>query len=474
MLSRLAPRFKPVASQLRLETLIRVRWLAVIGQTLAVLLVHFGFGYELPLGWCILVIALSAWLNVFLRLRYPTNYRVDQRAAAAMLAYDMVQLGLLLYLTGGLGNPFVILLIAPVTVSASALPFGLTIILGGLAVAIATLLGFYHFPLPWASGDDFTLPFLYGIGIWTALSLGISFIAFYAWRVAQEARQMADALAATEAVLAREQTLSALDGLAAAAAHELGTPLATISLVTKELKREITDKPELAEDITLLHSQAVRCREILARLTSRTTEADVMMAHVSLQHLITEISDPHQDFGIDIEIELEPEPGARAPRTRRSPGVLYGLGNLVENAVDFAERKVVIRAAWTKKDVVIQIADDGPGFPPAVLERLGDPFMTTRRAMPGQEPGNASGLGLGFFIAKTLLERSGGVVQAVNKEVPEHGAVVTITWPRDVFDIPEDTLSANAPSNGEQTRPHADEATDATNADDLPRTPGSP
>src|SRR6187549_2002711 len=261
-------------SRLRLQTIVRLRWLAVLGQTITVVGAYWVLGIDLPIGGCLAVIALSAWINVALRIRYPASQRLRSHYAFVMLAYDVLQLAALLYLTGGLENPFAFLLIAPVTVSASTLPIRVTALLGALAIGAATLLTNFHHPLPWFHHSNLLLPFPYVMGVWAAVVSGILFIGFYSWRTAEEARRMAEALAAAEMVLAREQKLSALDGLAAAAAHGLGTPLATIAVVAKELKRELPEEGPHTEDIDLLISQTGRCREILSRLANRDTQAD--------------------------------------------------------------------------------------------------------------------------------------------------------------------------------------------------------
>lgn len=421
------------AQRLRLDTLVRLRWLAVIGQSAAVAGVHFGLGFPLPFGVCFLVIAVSAWLNIALRIRYPVSYRLGNGAASILLGYDILQLAALLYLTGGLDNPFALLFLAPVLISATALPPDRTLGLGLLVVACATLLAFYHRPLPWVPGETLQLPFLYVLGIWGSILLGLAFTGVYAWRVAEEARELGAALTATELVLAREQHLSQLDGLAAAAAHELGTPLATIALVAKELDRLAPKEGPFAEDIALLRDQVARCRTILGKLTSLGTgEDDGPLERLTLSHLIEEVADPQRTFGVPIAINIGGE--GTEPACRRNPGVLYGLGNLVDNALDFARSKVTIDAHWTGETVGLVVRDDGPGFAPEVLLRLGEPYVTTRGPYRRGSGDAASGLGLGLFIAKTLLERSGASLTFMNATAPDHGAAVTVSWPRAAFE----------------------------------------
>ena len=423
-------------TRLRLQTIIRLRWLAVLGQSVTVIGAYWVLGIDLAIGGCLAIIALSAWLNVALRIRYRASQRLKSNYAFIMLAYDILQLAALLYLTGGLENPFAFLLIAPVTVSASTLPVRITIALGVLAIGAATALTTFHFPLPWFSHSTLLIPFPYVMGAWATVVSGILFIGLYSWRTSEEGRRMAEALAAAEIVLAREQRLLALDGLAAAAAHGLGTPLATIAVVTKELLHDVAEDDPHYDDILLLRAQAERCRDILKELASRGEQIDVIVSRLPVCHLMEEVVEPHRLIAVPIEVTTGPlpnveldSPGVREPVTQRNPGVVYGLGNLVENAVDFAATKVEVDAHWSENEVRIVIADDGGGFPPNVLEELGEPFLTTRPATSWSEdaPDEHIGMGLGFFIAKTLLERSGAQLELANRPEPARGAVVTVT-----------------------------------------------
>jgi two-component system sensor histidine kinase RegB len=415
------------SNRLRLNTLIRLRWLAIVGQSVTVLIVAYWLEFPLPVGLAFGLIACSAWLNLFLALRYPAAYRLRPFAALCILVFDALQLAGLLFITGGLTNPFSLLMTVPVVISATSLPLRMTASLGGLVVVGATLLVFYHMPLPWFASSQLAMPFIYVAGMWVAVVSSIIFTAVYAYRVAEEARLLSNALTATELVLQREQHLSALDGLAAAAAHELGTPLATIALVSKEMERALGGDPRFQEDVTLLRSQSERCREILKRLTSLSSEGEAHLARQPLTSLIEEVVAPHRDFGIDIRLD----PGERfgpEPVGRRNPGVIYGLGNLVENAVDFALQKVVVQWRWNEQTVALTVVDDGDGFPPDIIDRIGEPYMSTRQ---GPEPGG--GLGLGLFIAKTLIERSGATIAFRNSFVHGEGAIVEVVWPREVF-----------------------------------------
>jgi len=419
----------PQRRNVRLDTLLRLRWFAIIGQTTAVVVVHYGLEFPLPIWACLAVIALSAWLNVALRVRFSLTQRLEPERAAWLLAFDVAELAVLLFLTGGLQNPFAFLFLAPVLLSATALPPRLTLMLGGFAIVCATVLVFVHYPLPWDPDDPLELPWVYLLGVWLSILLAIGFIGVYAWQLTEEGRQLSEALAATELVLAREQSLSQLDGLAAAAAHELGTPLATITVIATELARSIEPGSPNAEDVKLLREQAQRCRAILAKLTELPTGEP--FDHVPLPAMLEEVVAPHRNFGVAIEVALPREP---PPVGARNPAVLYGLGNLLENAVDFAQERVEITADWTLDDIAVTISDDGPGFAPEILARIGEPYVRSSKRRRMNVGSENTGMGLGFFIAKTLLERSGATLGFENREFPDRGAVVKIRWPRRSFE----------------------------------------
>jgi two-component system sensor histidine kinase RegB len=232
-------------------------------------------------------------------------------------------------------------------------------------------------------------------------------------------------------VLAREQHLSQLDGLAAAAAHELGTPLATITVIAKELERSMSAQSNHRADVKLLREQAQRCRDILAKITELPASGEPF-GGMKLSGLIEEVVAPHRDFGIAINVVL-PSDRALEPTGSRNPGIVYGLGNLVENAVDFARSNVEVTAAWDEEEVVITIRDDGPGFAAEIMDRLGEPYVTTRSHRFNEDT-EETGLGLGFFIAKTLLERSGTALTFSNHRLPGAGATVTMRWARADFE----------------------------------------
>ena len=422
----------PIAPRVRLRTLVFLRWLGIAGQSTAIIIVFLGLRYELPVELCAAEIGASVIFNLVLSYLYPQSRQLDETEAILHLSFDIVQLTALLMLTGGIENPFTLLYIAPVVISATNLSLTATLGLAGFTLTCVTLISFLHWPLPWDPYQPLELPLFYLAGNWISLTLGIGFTLIYAWRTADEARGMQTALAAAQEALAREQHLSDLGALAAATAHELGTPLGTIVVVARELEREVPPGSPWLDDIRLLRSQADRCREILGKLAQRdTTEDDVEAARLPLGALLDEIAEPHRGFGVEINLTAK---GEGPLSVRRRPEVLHALGNLIENAVDFAETTVIVDATWTASEVKVVITDDGPGFDVEVFERLGEPYVTTRGAAQAKTSsetdlrGNHEGMGLGFFIAKTLTERTGGSIDFSN--APRKGAQVTARWPR--------------------------------------------
>lgn len=424
------PPFWSATSRVRVRTLIVLRWLAVVGQTIAVLFVRYGLNVEFPLGWALAAIGVSVALNLALTFMRRAQELALEWEAAAQLAYDVVQLAVLLALTGGLQNPFVFLFVAPVAVSATILRPAVTAMLAALTFGCVGAISVLRLPLPWPEGaTPFNLPPLYQLGIAAAVLVGLGFTSVYAWRVAAEEERLNIALAAVQAVLAREQTLSALGGLAAAAAHELGTPLATIHLVAKEMARELKPDDPRAEDLQLLVTQSERCRAILGQLSARRETGDVMYARAPIRAFLEEIAGPHEGLGADIVITAQ---GDGSLDVKRMPEIVHALGGIVENAVGFAKTRVDIDANWTSETLEIAVRDDGPGFAPAILSRLGEPYLTER-----DHQGVAGGLGLGFFISKTLLERTGAKLDVRNRRPPNQGAVVKTVWPRTSIEAPK-------------------------------------
>lgn len=423
----------------RLRTLIALRWIAVSGQIIAFLVAWRAFGLEMDYWPAILAIGSWALANLIAMFVYPESKRLSETEATTTQLIDTAQLAFLLYLTGGLNNPFAVLLIVPVTISATALERRSTIILGVVAAALATLLCFVYRPLVIATGP-LELPELYLLGYWVAILTALIFLAAYTRRVSDETFIMADALSATQMALAREQKLTDLGGVVAAAAHELGTPLATIKLVSSELAEELKDKPDLAEDVKLISQQADRCKEILQSM-GRAGKDDPHMHVAPLATVVYDAAGPHlsRSKEIHFEIRAQGDIHEREPQIRRRPELIHGIRNLVQNAIDFAAAQVWVDVEWSNSQILVRITDDGPGYPPQFIRRIGDPFVSSRAAEKANKARpEYEGMGLGLFIAKTLLERTGAILTFKNasdpflaaEERPEKcGAVVEVIWP---------------------------------------------
>ncbi len=426
--------FRHPRRHVRLDTILRLRWLAVLGQLAAIFVVANGLEFDFEVVACLVVVGLSAAINLVLQVAFNPMQRLEPAYAAGLLALNIVELAALLFLTGGLQNPFSFLFLAPVLISATALPTRLTIALGALAVACAAALVFFHLPLPWEGDEPVALPPVYLFGVWLSILLAIGVTSLYAIQVTEDTRKLSDALAATELVLTREQHLTQLDGLAAAAAHELGTPLATIFLISRELEKTVPADSPIASDLKTLREQTQRCRDILGKIT-QLSATGAPFDRMPMSTLIEELVAPHRDFGVAIKIRIAVA-AAREPVGTRNPAILYGVGNILENAVDFARKAVEVNAWWNNETVEIVISDDGPGFAPDILKRIGEPYLSRRRGSEDPQ-GGRRGLGLGVFIARTLLERTGARVSFRNRTFPDHGAVVQIAWPRSRFEAVE-------------------------------------
>jgi two-component system, sensor histidine kinase RegB len=440
--------FETRSDWVRLRTLILLRWTAVVGQIAAIGFASLAYGMQLPLIPCFLVIATSVVANIIAIYVFPENRRLTEQQALLMLLFDLAQLSFLIFLTGGLTNPFALLVLAPVTISASALSLRTTVWLGGIAILLITINAFVNFPLRYADGSIFAVPSLFAFGFWLSIVIGILFLALYSRRVAIEIHSMSDALLATQMALAREQKLTDLGGVVAAAAHELGTPLATIKLTSTELMRELSDHPDLKNDAQLIRDQADRCRDIL-RSMGRAGKDDRHLHQAPLGALLREAAEPHSGRGKTLIFSLAPGPrgGAREPTILRSPEVIHGLRNLIQNGVDFARSTVWIDGEWTDRSVLIRIADDGTGYPPHLFGRIGDPFVGRQRSKADRRRKGYEGMGLGLFIAKTLLERSGASIGFANgaeeasapgEATQKSGAIVECLWPLERLVVPRD------------------------------------
>jgi len=423
---------------IRLRTVILLRWGAIVGQLSALLVAGEIYGLQLEYGLCYLVVSVSIVANLVAMIVFPESKRLSEAENLLMVLFDLLQLVLLLYLTGGLHNPFSVLIVGPVTISAAALSARSTVFLGVTAIALVTLLSQVHLPLRLAGGQILQFPPVFLFGNWLAICIAVIFLGIYSRWIATEMHSMSDALQATQMALAREQKLTDLGGVVAAAAHELGTPLATIKLTSSELMEELDDRPDLQEDARLIREQADRCRDIL-RSMGRAGKDDLMLRQAPLSAVVREAAEPHMARGKSIHFDDAPLDGHEGPQpvVLRRPEVVHGLRNLIQNAVDFARANAWVETRWSEREIVVRILDDGRGYPPQVIGRIGDPFMRRRRGTERPRRPEYEGMGLGLFIAKTLLERSGAELSFANAQdggaraaTPATGAVVEVVWPR--------------------------------------------
>lgn len=441
----------------RLRTLVTLRWFAALGQAVAAIVAAQVYQLDFQYGLVGIVIAFSILANLVSRYNHPENKRLSEREATFWLFFDLLQLGLLLFLTGGLNNPFALLVLAPVTIAATVLQLRSTLFLGITAVCLITLISNFNMPLVTAAGFELALPVLFQFGFWLALVIGVVFLAIYARQVTTEMHAMGEALLATQLALAREQKLTDLGGVVAAAAHELGTPLATIKLVSTELMEELENHPELLEDASLIRSQADRCRDIL-RSMGRAGKDDLHLRQAPLETVVREAAEPHLSRGKIVTFDISPVEGAyqTQPVVKRRPEIIHGLRNLIQNAVDFSQSEVWIDMTWSDNAISVRISDDGSGFPQSVIGRIGDPYVRRRRhAEDGIRRPGYEGMGLGLFIAKTLLERSGAQLTFSNSRRHGHaswtgqatgGAIIDVVWPREKM---VSTEKGDAPALGE-------------------------
>ena len=446
----------PRSNWVRLRTLIVLRWIAIFGQLAAITVALRLFNLDLNVGLCFLAIGVSIVANLIAVFVYPENKRLTQSEVMAMLVFDILQLAFLVFLTGGLNNPFALLILAPVGISAMALDTRTTIVIAALSVALVTVLVFVHLPLRTEDGFVMQIPQVFEYGFLAAITIGVIFLSVYAGRVTSEMHAMSDALTATQMALAREQKLTDLGGVVAAAAHELGTPLATIKLASGELIDELDNHPELQDDAKLIREQANRCRDILNSMGQAGND-DLHVRQAPVEAVVREAAEPHAHRGKSLHYNIEAltASDAQQPIIDRRPEIIHGLRNLVQNAVDFARANVWIDVFWDDETLVMRIVDDGPGYPSSLINRIGDPFVGGRKrdARPGYE-----GMGLGLFIAKTLLERTGAELSFANgheagnvdqKARERNGAIVEAKWRREVFadasDAARGALGKNQP-----------------------------
>ncbi len=402
------------------KTLIILRWIAIFGQLVAIYLVKFLLKFEIPILLCSYVVFLGALTNLYLSLWY-TRGELNNYHSTIVLLYDIIQLASLLYLTGGIKNPFVIFLIVPAIVSSTLLNLKSTLFLSTLTALLLGILTLYHLPLPNPGDLHFHVPDYYLYAVPVALIIALVFLTYFGARFGTESRKKNKALNKLEEIIAKEHELETIGLQAAAAVHSLGTPLSTITVIAKELKKEILKEPKHSKDIDLLLSQAKRCSEILKKISTSQIEDDKFISQVKIQDLIEEISRSFEEIS-DKKIYLNFDNATHEVLINRSSQITYGIRNFFGNAIKFSKSKVDIVLETDPKIIKLSILDDGPGFPDDISELIGEPYITTKY----KDLNEKSGLGLGTFIGKTLLERNFAQLKFSN--LKKGGAKVEITW----------------------------------------------
>jgi two-component system, sensor histidine kinase RegB len=411
------------------NTLTILRYIAISGQFIAINIVFFYLNLSFPIVESYVVIFLGLLTNLFLQFKVKVNQLKDSHASLFLL-YDLLQLSMLLYLTGGILNPFSILLIIPAIVSSTFLSMGTTIILGLITSLLLFLLTYIYLPLPGMNADIFNFPNFYKLGTLVSILIGLMFLSYFGIRFAGESKKRSEALNKLQEVISKEYELESLGGQAAAAAHSLGTPLATISVVAKELKKEIGDNKEISKDIDLLVSQSKRCSEILKQISKKQIEEDNFLSSIKLEDLLEEIINSFNETSSK-KIELNVEKDKNKINIQRSPEIIYGLRNFIGNAVKFSKSKVKLNLKSDGEIIEIKINDDGPGIPEDIINKIGEPYIKSK----SKELSANAGLGLGTFLGKTLLERQNAkLLFKRNSELG--GALVVISW------RPKDFISA--------------------------------
>ena len=403
------------------KTLVFLRWIAIFGQLFSVNLVYFFLDLNFPIMLCHIIILIGLITNIYLQFGLKATLLKDLYSSS-FLMYDIIQLSSLLFLTGGIFNPFAILLIVPTIVSSTFLSMGSTIILGSSTIFLLFFLTFFNLPLPGMEEYILSFPNYYVIGILISLIIGLIFLSYFGIRFAGETKKRSDALNKLQQILAKEYELESLGGQAAAAAHSLGTPLATITVVSKEMRKEVGDNSKLTKDIDLLISQTKRCSDILKNISQKKIINDEFLSSMSFEDLLEEIIKSFKESS-EKNISLNTDKDTNKIDIKKNPELVYGLRNFIGNAVKFANKNILLSIVSDNINLYILIEDDGPGFPDDIIQALGEPYIKSRSKVYK----NNAGLGLGTFLGKTLLERQSAVINFENKSSLS-GAKVKIKW----------------------------------------------
>ena len=406
--------------RLQKKTVVILRWIALIGQLVTIYVCHFGLSLKLPVIFCSLTIFCGGITNIFIQYNFKKNYLTNIESTI-LLFYDVIQLAVLLYLTGGVTNPFIIFLIVPAIVSSTLLNLASTFFLSFITILALLILSFNYYELPHPGNLHFHVPDYYVYSVPVALTIVLIFLNYFGFRFGFEARKRGNALSRLESVLAKEQELDTIGHQAAAAAHSLGTPLSTITVIAKELRKELSNSKKYNEDIDTLLDQAKKCGEILKKISQQKIITDEYVSRISLQDLLFEITKSFEDIS-EKKINLNTDKSIKKIPLLRTPEITYGIRNFVGNAVKFSKSKVDINLISNSTDVLIEVVDDGPGFPEDIIKLIGEPYISSK----SKKLKSKSGLGLGTFIGKTLLERKKAEINFLNPI--NKGAKVEILW----------------------------------------------
>ena len=407
--------------QLDKRTLVILRWIAIIGQYLTISIVYFVLKFELPFFYCSTIIFIGILTNFYLQFQFKKN-QLNNFTSTFFLFYDLIQLSLLLYLTGGVTNPFTILLIVPAIVSSTFLTLRSTINLSFITIIILILLTINHLPLPHSGELHFHVPDIYLYAVPIAIIIGLTFLTYFGVRFGIESRKRTEALNKLELILAKEHELESIGLQAAAAAHSLGTPLSTITVIARELEKEIGNNPKYSKDIDLLLSETKRCSDILKDLSKDQLEEDSFLSDIKIEELLSAIVRSFTEIS-EKKISLLVEQNKLNPQIERTLEITYGLRNFIGNAVKYSNSSVDVILESNNKITEVKVCDDGPGFSEDILNVLGEPYIRSKNKIISSK----SGLGLGTFIGKTLLERMKANV-SFDKCPKINGAMVTIKW----------------------------------------------
>jgi len=407
--------------QLDKKTLVTLRYIAIFGQLFAINLVYIYLNLSFPIIESHIIISFGLLTNLYLQFKIRSSQLKDFYASLFFI-YDLIQLSALLYLTGGILNPFSFLLIIPAIVSSTLLSMGTTIILGFFTSVLLLLISYFYLPLPGIQENTLIFPIFYKTGILVAILIGLIFLSYFGIRFSGETKKRSEAFNKLQEVISKEYELESLAGQAAAAAHSLGTPLATISVVAKELKKDIGDSTEYSKDIDLLISQTKRCSEILKKISRKQIEDDQFISNIKVENLLDEIINSFRETSAKT-IDLVSESDVNKIDIQRTPEIIYGLRNFIGNAVKFSKSKVALFLKSDANNIKITIIDDGPGFPDDIVNVLGEPYIKSK----SKEVSSNSGLGLGIFLGKTLLEKQGAKL-FFSRDKKIGGASVVISW----------------------------------------------